>query len=213
MVAGDGLTPVAGVGEHGKMLAAAVVVQRRGREPLTLEGTRHLHRQRRMGTTGKRAHIQPQPIEPAGETLGMAGLARMGGTGEGQLLLPQAEGRGRPAGDEGQRLQRLDGRARIDRGRHITYRQHQPPGPHHCQRGAMAALHPAAAPQLHRHRRHRGHRLTPHAGRGRSRSRARAPGGRPAPGGSGGPPPAPAAAPCRSCRWRRPRRRRARPRG
>ena len=83
----------------------------------------------------------------------MVGLAAMRGAGQRQLGLAHPEAVGGAALDQGQRLERLDGRAWIDRLVDVAQGQEDSAvGVGDAQADAMPALHPLAPPHLDRNR-------------------------------------------------------------
>ena len=72
----------------------------------------------------ERADIEAGAREHPARHLDMRGLAAVGRAGERNLLIAEAVALRRAAFEERQRLQGLHRRARIDRPRHVTKRQH-----------------------------------------------------------------------------------------
>ena len=114
-IAGCRLALVAGRRQHAGMLAGAVVVDGVRRLAGADQGVgRHLV----IGEV--RAAFQvgggaADPVEPGGDQRGVAGLAVVGGAGERQFLVGDAEGVGGAGFDQRDRLERLDRGAGEDR--------------------------------------------------------------------------------------------------
>ena len=101
----------------------------------------------------ERAAVEPGARQHAARDLDMRRLAAMAGAGQRQFLVAEAVVVGRAALDQRQRLDRLHGRARIDRLRHVAERQHgRAVGIDHRDRAVMAALHQRAAHHLDQYR-------------------------------------------------------------
>ena len=143
------LAHVAGGREHGGMLARAVVVEAaEGRIGAKQAGPRR-RAQGRVGAAFEIGFAEPHAPEPGGDRLDMGALAIVGSAGERDLGPAHRESIGGTGLDERQRLQRLDGRARIDRPRDVAPSRHDPPVGTHDRGGtAMAALDHVAAGEL-----------------------------------------------------------------
>ena len=125
-IALDRLAQMRGGGQHGGVLARAIVVQA-GR-PLAARGSGRGRRRHRTARA-RRSRAPPASARRLASrpstTRHVPRRARMRAAGDGDLGRPEAEALDRPALEERQRLQRLDGRARKDRrGRH---RRRPPP--------------------------------------------------------------------------------------
>ncbi len=136
---------MAGVGEEAGVLARTVVVGARERHAIGP----------RWRTAGQGTLVQADAVQPGAHGLDVKRLAAVRGAGERELRLAQPEGVGGAGFDQGQRLQHLDGRARVDRVLDIATRPSEP-----ARRigdgdsAAMAALHQVAARDLDQDRVH-----------------------------------------------------------
>ncbi len=95
-----------------------------------------------MRAAFERRRLEPGAREHARCDLDMRRFPAMAGAGERQFLVAEAEPVGRPAFEQHQRLDRLHGRARIDRLPHIAER-------HNRRAIGIDDRHGTAVPALH----------------------------------------------------------------
>ena len=106
---------MAGERQHAGVLAGAVVVHRLGRPAGGEQAFGRRRMQRRMRAAGQRVRGDADPAEPAAHAGHVHRLAAVRGAGQRELGLGQPEAARGPALQQGQRLQRLDRRARKHR--------------------------------------------------------------------------------------------------
>ena len=136
-------------GQHGRMLARAVVVGGRWRGTRSQQLSRRRGVRRLVRAASQRWHGETD----AGQHRRHAGNVRpgagMGAAGERDLWRAETEAVGGAALQERQRLQRLDGGAREDRpGDVADGRHHLAVGAHHGDGAGVHALHQGAAREL-----------------------------------------------------------------
>ena len=133
-------------GQHARMLARAVVVDRRRLGARHAQVACGLGPGRPMGAAFQVALGQPRFLKHALRHQHMGRLAAMGGAGERDLARREAERIGRAGFDQRQRLERLDRRARIDRVLDMAgRRQHVARGIDHRKGAAVPAFDRGAA--------------------------------------------------------------------
>src|SRR3954447_2581955 len=101
--------------QEARVLAGAIVMQRRGRAARPRQRPARVLVARPMRPTFECASVQPCTLQHALRDLNMRRLAAMTGAGEREFLVAEAITIRRTAFDQWQRLQRLNRRARIDK--------------------------------------------------------------------------------------------------
>ncbi len=148
------LALVQGGGQEAGVLAGAVVVEGGRRLAVADHLVGGLGVGRQMRPALVIAHGQADALDPGLRDAGVADLPVVGGTGQRQLLVAQLVGVERARLDQRDRLDRLDGGARVDRRLDVApLGQHTPVGIDDAGAPAMDGFHHAAARHLDEDRR------------------------------------------------------------